>query len=53
MSCALVGQDIRSAFTGPLVLWFLVLEIKACYLARINVYVHGQCLYRQSHIKLY
>ena len=23
MFCALLGQDIRWAFTGPLVLWFL------------------------------
>ena len=22
MLCALIGQDIRCAFTGPLVLWF-------------------------------
>ena len=24
MFCALLGQDIMCAFTGPLVLWFLV-----------------------------
>ena len=24
MFCALLGQDIRLAFTGPLVLWFLI-----------------------------
>ena len=24
MFCALLGQDIRSAFTGPLVLWFRI-----------------------------
>ena len=23
MICALLGQDIRLAFTGPLVLWFI------------------------------
>ena len=23
MFCALLGQDIRRAFTGPLVLWFV------------------------------
>ena len=25
MFCALLGQDIRSAFTGPMVLWLLFL----------------------------
>ena len=25
MVCALVGQDIRLAFTGPLVLWLILL----------------------------
>ena len=25
MFCALLGQDIRRAFAGPLVLWFLLL----------------------------
>ena len=24
MFCALLGQDIRRAFTGPLVLWFII-----------------------------
>ena len=24
MFCALLGQDIRCAFTGPLVLWFVI-----------------------------
>ena len=27
MFCALLGQDIRRAFTGPLVLWFFVVAI--------------------------
>ena len=26
MFCALLGQDIRRAFTGPLILWFLLVD---------------------------
>ena len=26
MFCALLGQDIRLAFTGPLVLWFFICD---------------------------
>ena len=28
MFCALLGQDIRWAFTGPLVLWFILGLVK-------------------------
>ena len=48
MFCALLGQDIRCAFTGPLVLWFLLWN--HAYLN--NRYYLGLTLYVASDLRV-
>ena len=39
MFCASLGQDIRRAFTGPLVLWFTILQ----KIAEVIMFEHTMC----------
>ena len=44
MFCPLLGQDIRRAFTGPLVLWFYFLIVVAmCDPMYAVETIHGPC----------
>ena len=49
MFCALLGQDIRWAFTGPLVLWFFCLSIQ-----RSNIYPirENMCIWSKSSLSI-
>ena len=40
MFCALLGQDIRLAFTGPLVLWFSAVLDRILFILAGNDYIH-------------
>ena len=37
MFCALLGQDISLAFTGPLVLWFFISNIFSHYISSASM----------------
>ena len=41
MFCALLGQDIRRAFTGPLVLWLIIIT-------RAQLFCHVNCFFKSA-----